>query len=851
MTTTATDADDPTTAPLGIPSWLVLFIIAATPVVFATGFSEFEAVKQFTLVLGAGLAFVTWGATLLYRGRVGLVAGRVVSLLAAFGGYVAVSMFWAPEVLYGAVHANHFLALVAVVIILSAPLERPVRFFDFALAVSLGIAISGLFGIIDMVGVEVFTQVWDPRGATGAFGAMEFAVAYYAVALPVALAATQYTEGWSRILFGVASVLGAAHFGMVVDWTFISMFVGVSVVVVALILAFEGVETSTVLAPVGAMVAFVVLVAFGAGQFVDIADDPTEATALPSLERGEGINEQAVEDKELRNPAFAIGRMESVRSMEVRSYLAGISFELFQERPFVGRGAGAWWRLQTKQPNIDHPAAQQRFVHYPAYRSPHNVWSKLSVEYGVVGLALFVLWLAGCVAIGLGALGRSGEKSDLIVEQWGLWATMLGGLVFATVTPLMELAGPAVVWFAAVALLTRRSAEVNGYTGASMRWAIGEGRGAPRMAAAAVAVVLGLGIATVSSVNTVSKLHRGWADHLMLRTYFDRAIDQYQTADSWMPVHGDVIYNIARAKSKLGDLNANVTETMHEAQRQAKRKAGDGGGESGEQPAPGADESSDQGSGSAEGRTSDAGTTSDPRADRELPSGEKAARSGAKAKRGDRPSRRELVKKSDAYKLLQRAVEMRPYDARVLDLSARFFVRWQFRGEALRRARRAVDAFPNGVSARKTLATTLRAQGKLEAATKELLTLIEHSPPEDELHSLHLHVGQLYMNFLEEYANAKEHFESARAVAPSSGAEKRAADMLKKVEHKIENQRRKRQGKPPKEFEEKAPRRGPGGPGGPGMPGGPGGPRMPGGAGGTGGPGGGGMPTPPSGPGGN
>ncbi len=794
MTTTSSDADS-THSTLGIPSWMVLFIVAAAPVVFATGFSEFEVVKQFVLTGGAALALVVWGAGLVSRRRVGMVAGRVVSILVVFGVFVGASILWSPGALYGALHASHFLALVAVVVILSAPLERPVRFLDFAIAVSVGVGLSGVFGLLDLAGVEVFTQVWDPRGATGPFGSMEFAVAYYAVALPVAVAGTQYVDGWVRLVFGLAAMLGAVHFGLVADWTFVSMFVAVAVVTVCLILAFEGIETSTVLAPIGAMVAFVVLVGFVAAQLVSVADEPTEATALPALERGPGVSDRVLEEKTLRNPAFAIGRMEAVRSMEVREYLAGVSFDLFQERPFVGRGAGAWWRLQTKQINIDHPAVQQRFVHYPAYRSPHNGLSKLVVEYGLVGLALFGLWLAGCLAIGVGALGRSGEHSDLIVEQWGLWAAVLGGLVFAALTPLIELAAPAAVWFGAVGVLTRRSAAVNGYTGASMRWTIGGGGsdgGAPRVAAGAAAVAVGVGIAAVAAANTVSQLYRGWGDHLMLRTYYERAIEQYEAADRWMPAHGDVVYNIVRAKARLGLLNAEVTRALEAAGvgpgEVTKGPAGRPAGEAkrGEDEAPSVDAGSADGGGS-ESKVRGADGESDP------------------------PSRREIVQNSEPFRLLERAVEMRPWDARVLDRMARLYLRWQFRDEALQTARRAVDAFPNGVSARKTLATALRARGQFDAAAKQLLTLIEKSPPEDELYALHLQLGKLYMGFLEEFGHAREHFESAKSVAPSRSAQKRAAKQIKKVEQRIERQRRIREGKPPKDLEQKAPGKVPGG----------------------------------------
>jgi hypothetical protein len=555
--TDARDADAPAADPgLGIPSWILLLVFSVVPVVFATGFSQFGVLKNAVLVVGVGAALAVWAVAGLARGKFSVAAGRVLILAGIAALYVAVSVVWSPGVLYGTVAASSVVALLGIVVLVAAPVGRPIRFIEFAMAVSVGMGAVALTGVLDLAGLGVFTVVWDPPGFTGAFDAMEFAVAFYAVSLPIAVAGTQYSAGPYRLGFGVASVLGAVHFGLVANWTYLGLFAAACVIVALLIVAFEGLETVVVLSPIATMVGLVVLINFVAGNFLAGPSEPTDATSLPILERERGVEKEALEDKAIRNAAFAIDRMETVRSMDTHAYLAKVAFDLVQDRPIFGHGAGAWWRLQTKHPNADDPAVRKRFLQYPAFRSPHDLYSKLLVEYGPVGFALLALWLIGCLTIGFRALGQSGETPDLVAEQWGLWGATVGGLLIGAMTPLIELAPAAAVWFGSIALLTRRSAEVNAYGGSSERWTLGGDAGPKSLRAGIGVLAFGLAgvMVVVTVMDTVSRLYRGWGDHLMLRTYYERAITQYETADEWMPIHGGVVYNISLAESRLGVL---------------------------------------------------------------------------------------------------------------------------------------------------------------------------------------------------------------------------------------------------------------------------------------------------------
>jgi Tfp pilus assembly protein PilF len=686
-----------------MPSWIVLIVVAVAPFLFATAFSGYEVVKQYLLSAGAGLALIGWGIGMWRRGRGAIVAGRVTLLALSFGLYVVLSIAWGSRPLYAAVEAIPMVSLMALVFVVSAPLGRRIRFFDLALAISVGAGASGLAGLLDAVGVGVFTTVWDPPGATGTFDAMEFATAYYAVAIPITIGALLRFEGRSRYTFATCFLLAALHFGCVADWWAMGALVGAGLAAALLVLAYEGTSTVLGLYPAAVLLGVVLLFKVVAFQALGYPEETSDATSLPVVDTRAVTVEERLEGGRLRIPVFSTGRMESVRSMETRRYLAAVGFELIQERPLIGRGPGAWWTLQTKHPQMDHPAVEKQFRTYPAFRSAHNGWIETWVEYGGIGLALLSLWLTGSAAVGLGALGREEDYPEIVAEQWGFWTTAIAGVVFATLTPLLELAPAAAVWVAVVAFMTIRSAEINHYEGASVRWSWGEDGGlggVGRVLAAGLPLALGAAMIAGSTVDTVSKLHRGYGDHLMLRTYYERAIASYEEANRWFPERGDVLYNIATARWQVGDL-------------------------------------------------------------------------------------------SETKETLERALEMRPYDSRVLTLMARYHLDQRNNERALKTAQQAVNRHPNGVGARRVLVRALYGTSQIEKAATQLQEMLERDPPDAERASLHFLLAQLYAGALEEYGHAEEHYESAREYATSSSILKQVEKGLKKLEEKKKKQDQK------------------------------------------------------------
>jgi tetratricopeptide (TPR) repeat protein len=694
---------------LAIPSWIVLVLLALTPPAFATGFSNYELLKELVLTGGVGLALLIWGIQAVRARAVSMMAGRVTVLVLAFGLYALAASLWADNQLLGLWDSLHFVALAGVVLIVTSPVGRPLRFYDFAVATGVGAALASVFGFLDLAGIGLFTIVWDPPGPTGAFDAMEFASAYYAVALPVLLGATFRFPSKSRIFFGVCFALAGFHFALVSSWAWAAVFAGACVLAALIVIAFQRTEAVMVLWPVmvllGVVAVFVAIAQWGMPQ----PERTSPATSLPRLVQT-GAADPRKMGGEVRNTVFAPDRWESVTSSRAHSYLLAVGTDLFSEKPIIGHGAGSWWPLQTESPNIDHPFVESMFAHYPAFRTPHNGVTKLLVEYGVVGLALFVLWLMATFAVTLGALARRTERTGWIVEHWALLTAALAGLAFMFFTPLIELAPAALTWVAGLAVLTRFSASLNDFRGWSSVWAARSGReggfASNSNLAGALAALVGLGVLVPTVLNFAAGYYRGQADQYMLRTLYPDAVQAYRAAGQWYPAFGDVPYNIALAYEREGKLEKN-------------------------------------------------------------------------------------------QEMIELAVDLRPYDVRALALYGRAELGDKDKSKAIRLGKRAVDAYPNSVEARKLLVAALDVGSRYEEAVEQALEMLEREPPRDDRAQLHMMTADLYLDMLKRPADAKKHYERAYNLIENPQQRAKLKDKLKGIDTLIENQRRMREGKPP------------------------------------------------------
>jgi tetratricopeptide (TPR) repeat protein len=704
---------------LGIPSWIILALLALTPAAFATGFTNFEFVKELLFMGGVGMALVVWGVQSVRARAVSMAAGRVTVLMLVFGVYALSATLWADNQLLGLWEALHFVALAATVLMITAPVGRPIGFYDFSVAAALGAGFAGAFGLLDLAGVGLFTMVWDPPGATGAFDAMEFATAYYVVALPVLLAAIFRFPGKARYVFAACFTLAGIHFAMVSGWAWAACFGGVCVATMLLVVVFQRSRSMLVLTPVVVLLGFVAVFLAVANWGFEPAVQTSDATSLPRVMASEGVSD-AEQHAGIRNPIFAAGRTESVNDMLPHKYLMTVGSDFFADKPIVGHGAGSWRTLQTSSPHIDHPFVDAMFDLYPAFRSPHNGVTKLLVEYGVVGLTLFLLWLASTLVLSIKALAGRSEYASWILEHWALLTVGLAGLVFMLFTPLLELAPAALTWIVALAVLARFSASLNDFRGLAGVWGARSSSGRvvfnPVHLGAGVAALVGVGILVPTVLNCGAGYHRGQADQYMYRTMYEEAITAYEQAGEWYPAYGDVAYNISLASARLGRLG-------------------------------------------------------------------------------------------DAKEVIELAAEQRPWDVRVLTLLGRTRLGTPDESEAIGIARRAVKAFPNSVEARELLIASLDLQGRYEDAIDEADKFLDRAPPRTYRARFHMIAGDLYNDILKRYTQAVGHYKKALNLMDAPQQRAKLQEKVKQLEKTIENQRRRREGKPP--LPDNVPNRGP------------------------------------------
>ena len=497
---------------------------------------------------------------------------------------------------------------------------------------------------------------------------MEFAASYYAVALPILMAGIWRFADALRWVFAVSFVLAAGHFAMVAGWTLFAIFGAAVIVSWLLVVLLQRGQAVGVLYPAVSMVVLVAILMGGAQIFHQPSTQPNDATSLPYLKRPNVVSSKQRKERMVRNPVFAIGRTESMIDHEMHEFLLGQDKTLASQKPAFGHGSAAWWTLQTKTFDADHPFVADLFEVYPAFRSTHNGYSKLLVEFGAVGLCLFLLWVLGILVSSLTALKEARERPEWMLEHWALMTAFLSGLAFMSFTPMLEQAPGTLVWAVSAALSLRLAGVVCGFTGSTAVWtAESSGR---VIGASLVAAVIGAGMLTPTVMSGVAERHRGAADQYMLRTKFGDAITHYQAAEEWYPAYGDIAYNIALAARRLGEL-----EQLH------------------------------------------------------------------------------------SY--VEYAMELRPYDVRVLNLQGHVYLQEQEQIKALGIGRRAVDAMPNSERANKLVISSLDLLERFGQAVEHANAYIERDPPGEVKLNLYMVVGDFNYDILKRYGPAKEAYQNA------------------------------------------------------------------------------------------
>ncbi len=550
-------AENQTEPRLGLSSIFVLLALAAVPGVLATGFTEFETVKSVTLMALAGLALITWGGGVLRGKTISMTGGRLVALLSAFAVFCLLALGWAVSVQGGLAPALHWVAVASLFVVVTSPVGRPLEFSDVALATAVGTAFAASLGLLDLMGLGGFmTEVWDPPGAAGSFDAREYGVGYYAVALPLlAGASVSALSGARRAFVLVATVLGAAHFGLVAEMDFLSIWAGAVGAATLLVLLLQGFGRVPLLYRPLLAVAVVTGLAFAIAALKPPVETTSDATSLPWVNVGGKPSNPT--STEIRDPRFSIRRDEEASNWEARSYVLGVAFDLLRAQPVIGHGPGGWWANQTQFFRQNEPFVQGIFDRWPAFRNPHNSLALVMSEYGAVGLLLLLAWFSALIGMVASSLSRTEEPEGWLLEHWALTAAVFGGFALAVVTPSLARPPAAVTFFVLAGLLVRESAVLNEFKGLAAVWTInrdGKKRFDTTVFCGALPTLLGVGMVVFAGWFGAAEFFRSWGDLALLRTQHQRADEVYVRADGILDGDGDVLLNRAIANKRLGRL---------------------------------------------------------------------------------------------------------------------------------------------------------------------------------------------------------------------------------------------------------------------------------------------------------
>lgn len=551
--TSSTQNTPDTSQQLALSSILVLVLLACIPPTFATGFTSYTYLRQDLLLVGGALGLVIWGVEVLRTRRFSLKALPTIVPLIGLALWAAVSSFWSPNLLHGILDAGLLLSMAAIALPIAMPAKKPLSWQSLMAAVSVGTIGAGLCGLLDAAGVGIFGQVFDAPGAAGSFDATEFGIAYYVVALPLSVALTGARQTIFKALAFVALALGGAHLALIgMGWmALIALAVGLIVPAAALMIHQQK------LSPVALVASALVLAvsALGPAQFntqesKDSYYNP--AVALPVVATHKVLySPDSISKKIPRDARFAIRRIESVQDPEAKDYLQAITLKAAKDRPLIGLGSGGWWLSQSRFVELDHAFFKERFDHYPAFRSTHQSYAKVFIEYGVLGLLLLAAtFFAGIAAFTAPLRAKKEDESSQPLEHityalWGFSSALLAGAIFMIASPLVEL--PTAMAVLAISLAALGALGLNTVTTKEIKQ--------HSIATPLVAVAIASALMLMGGLELTAGFMQGKADQLLLYGYYEKAVKSYTSAHEILPAYGELPYNSAIAAWRTGDLD--------------------------------------------------------------------------------------------------------------------------------------------------------------------------------------------------------------------------------------------------------------------------------------------------------
>jgi tetratricopeptide (TPR) repeat protein len=552
-------------AKFSLSSLIVLASLGILPALFATGFTSYEFFRREVGALLAATALATWSVEVLRQRGVKMGAGRAMVPLILFILWVTITPAWSPTWLVGAQDVSGLIAAGSIALILAAPAGKPLTWSHFSGAVGVGAALAGLFGLLDLAGVGVFTHVWDPEGATGSFDSLEFASNYYVIALPLLAAGVATGHKISRGLAAAGLLLGGAHLALTGTSTLLPAMALAAVALPIAGLMFRKQATGGVKPlALGGAALIAVVAAIGPFGVKTEFERYNSATSTPIVSHEQVlVNPESVRDGIPRNTRFAITRYEQIKSPEEADYLSKVRSEMAAQKVLTGQGAGAWWVGQTRVVFADHAYLKGLFDIYPAFRSTHHGFYKILIEYGAIGLLLFGVWLLAALMLAVDMMRVEEEPAEGYgTILFGTSAAVLAGTLMMFDGVVLDGQASTLLFLASFGFLANYGGGLLSGEGSERGWAMAWDGNGHAFSPALFGICFAAGLLTLGGFSLTSDYLRSKGDQLMLYSKFDEASPAYASAHEVFPAFGEVLYNEALAETSRREAKKSPAEVI-------------------------------------------------------------------------------------------------------------------------------------------------------------------------------------------------------------------------------------------------------------------------------------------------
>lgn len=541
---------------------VLLALVAAMPVVFASGFSKYEALKEGVLLVGGALLMLGW-ATRALRGKAMQIRGGLVLLpLGVMAALAFISSLWSANAWFATLSGARWLALGAVMLMVLDPVGRRLRFVEIVMALSIGVGLSSLMGLLQSFGVvlDPHAPAGEADGLRASFDHARYAAMTLGACLPVIAAGVFSVNGVQRVGAGIALALGALYLGASgVSDAWIAAGAG-SVVAVGAVWATRSAKgLIPVYGALGALGIASILVLGGGLGLQKKAEKPLMKVNGKLVEAKLDMSVFDFNNRTIHKADW--GRAEPPVNSEARKFVWSTAVRTMESKPVLGIGAGNWDAVQTRYIDRASPWYQGQRTDYPAFRMAHNGFLQIGAELGIVGLLVwisFLALLAGIALRGLNAEEGEGEATSTL-HMFGLVGTLAAFVVGSGLSAVLDLATGGLLFVVCAGVLVREAVLPMRKKGVAAAWSLKAEANSLERYGVAAAVPLALAVLTIylGVASSLSDFYKAKGDVWFKNGRIDNAISAYQESVNLFPGQDLALYNYTQvnlAKTPWSDL---------------------------------------------------------------------------------------------------------------------------------------------------------------------------------------------------------------------------------------------------------------------------------------------------------